>query len=366
MFDRLAHADGRDMISIFIPTHTRGREVHQGSIQLKNQLNEADDELERRGWGHHDRQNRLGAGRDLLDDREFWEHQGRGLAVYIGESGVDATLALATRLAPRSMVLPVYQMRPLLPDLETLTATVLALTMGWVALFATRGAALQPLDADLPASFEDVNWFVDRERQSQQHPAPAGARGNRHGHDPSLRQEEDVDRFLRAVSDSVADVSSPSPLVVLGDDDLVNRFQAIHRSPVTRRDRGGISGSDLVGEVERRFSEINDRLAIEREAAWIDEARAAIGTGRAQIEIDEALPAAMEGRVASVVVQHEAPPVWGRLDGNSLEVRAAQEPRLGDVDLIDRLVVEARFTGADLHAVEADIGGRPFATILRY
>ena len=366
VFDRLAITDGRDLISIFIPTHTRGREVHQGTIRLKNQLAGADDELERRGWSLHDRQERLDNGRDLLDDRDFWEHQDQGLAVYIGESGVDATLALSTSPSAQTMVLPVFQMRPLLPDLAALTATVLALTRGWVGLFSARGSILQPVDADLPASFEDVNWFVDREPQSQRHPVSAGTPGSGHGHEPRLRQDEDLDRFLRAVSDSVTDAFPSFPLVVLGDDELVNRFQAIHPAPVIKRERGGLSGSDLAAEVEKGFSEIRDRLAIEREASWIDEARAAIGTGRAEVAIEEALPAAIGGRVATVVIHHEAAPIWGRVDGTSLEVRAHREERVGDVDLLDRLVVEARSTGADLHAVGAEIEGHPFTTVLRY
>lgn len=365
-FDRLSSVHGEDLISIFIPTHIRGREVRQDPIRLKNELQSADETLQGLGWSLHDRQARLSGAWDLLEDREFWEHQEPGLAVYIGERGLEAVFGMSTSPGAATLVLPVFQMRPLLPDLEPITATVLALTRGWVALFSARDSAFEEMDADLPSSFQDVNWFVDREQQRQHHPARTGAGGNRHGHEPSLRAEEDLNRFLRAVSDAVEKESPAGPLVVLGDDDVVTRFESVHHTPIVRRDKGGLSGVETTAEVEERFSAISQQLAIEREAAWIDEARSAIGTGQAVSLIDEALPAAAAGRVRSVVLHHETVPVWGRVGAGSTEVISHEERTVGDVDLIDRLVVEARSTGADLHAVGADIEGRPFAALLRY
>lgn len=87
IFDELAATSGRDLISIFIPTHRRGRDVAQDRIRLKNRLSEVEAELDALGWKSRDRSNRLAMAETLLDDREFWEHQDEGLALYIGEDG---------------------------------------------------------------------------------------------------------------------------------------------------------------------------------------------------------------------------------------------------------------------------------------
>jgi hypothetical protein len=86
----------------------------------------------------------------------------------------------------------------------------------------------------------------------------------------------------------------------------------------------------------------------------------------AMVEVEDAVPAAMTGRVERVLVDRTAPPIWGRLDEMTLEVEihSAHEP--GDVDLLDRMVVWARDKGAEIVATESVPDGRPFIASLRY
>ncbi len=59
-------------------------------------------------------------------------------------------------------------------------------------------------------------------------------------------------------------------------------------------------------------------------------------------------------------------PIWGRLDATEMTVEINDEPRPGDVDLLDRLVVESRRTGSSITTVAEAIEGDSFIATHRY
>ena len=224
LFDHLTDQSGSDLISILIPTHQRGRDVAQDPIRLKNQLSEVEDRLEQMGWKPRQRSERLAAARELLEDKEFWEHQSAGLALYVDDSSDVTPVAVPIQLEPNSYVAQSFHVRHIVPGMGIARVPILVLTKNAVRLLRGTRFAIEQIDTDLPDSFEDVNWFVDREKARQQHPDRAGSSRNRHGHEPSSREEADRNRFLRAVADALDPEVIEEPLVVVGDDDLVERF----------------------------------------------------------------------------------------------------------------------------------------------
>jgi hypothetical protein len=196
VFDSLAAASGEDLISVFLPTHKKGRDVAQDKIRLKNQLSAIDDTLAGLGWKPRRRSQRLSAAHDLLDDLEFWEHQNGGLAVYIDDAGEVVPVATTRPVHSEPVVMAVFMLRLIAGDLNGFDLPVLALTKGQVSLFKVNETGAEEISAEFP-SYDDVNWFVDREKERQQHPDMAGTDRGRHGHDPSDRNDEDLARFLR-------------------------------------------------------------------------------------------------------------------------------------------------------------------------
>lgn len=108
LFDEMANRGGSDLISIFTPTHSKGRDVSQDRIRLKNLLGNADSDLEELGFKPRERKDRLRNARDLLDDREFWEHQAEGLAIYIDDDGEVNPVSLDHEVAESAYVMPVF------------------------------------------------------------------------------------------------------------------------------------------------------------------------------------------------------------------------------------------------------------------
>jgi hypothetical protein len=364
LFDRLASLVGRDQISIYMPTHQRGREVSQDRIRLKNELTRASEQLSDRGWKPRERSERLAGAEMLLDDRDFWEHQSEGLGMFIDDSGEVTAVSLSRAVGPVCMVMPVYSLRTLAGELHRPVLQVLALTRGFVGLYrADLGEAIS-LDSDLPESFEDVNWFVDREKQRQQHPDRAGTSRGRHGHEAGARVEEDTRRFLREVSDALP--AGADPLVVLGDDDLVSRFEKETDRATVSPPNSGLSVPVANPRIHELVRPVVEDLERDAEETALAEAKEQIGLGNTALEIETALKEAISGRIERVVFDRGADPIWGRVDDATLEVIVSEERSISDVDLLDRLVVSTISNGGSIRAVDTPVDGRPFVGIRRY
>jgi len=364
LWDELVAVSGEDLLSIFLPTHRRGREVSQDPIVLKNELAAAASRLEAMGWKPRDRSERFRHVEGLLDDREFWEHQDLGLAIYVGDDGLFRAVELPVRLSPANHVLGVYLVRPIVAALTDLQAPVLALTRDVVGVFMATARGAKAVEADLP-TFGDVNWFVDRETQRQQHPDGAGGKQSRHGHEPSARAGEDLARFLREVDAALDNLGLAEPLIVLGDDNLVARFSDVTGREIVSPDNSGIPtglSPEIVGELSR--PSVVD-LERHRSESMMDLAWDRIGVGLGTMDIEEAVAAAFTGRIADLLIDVDADPIWGRIDSRTLEVETHESQRAGDVDLLDRVVVWSRQHGASI-SIGTGESGSPFMAVFRY
>jgi hypothetical protein len=300
----------------------------------------------------------------LLEDREFWEHQDLGLAIYVGEEGSFRAVELPVGLSPANHILGIYLVRPIVAALTDQMVPVLALTRDEVGVFMANAKGATSVPADLP-NFGEVNWFVDRETQRQQHPDGAGGKQSRHGHEPSARADEDLARFLREVDTALDGMGFARPLIVLGDDNLVARFADVTGRDILSPDNSGIPTSlspEIVGELSRPSVLDLDR---QRSKSMIDLAREKIGLGLGTMDIEEAVAGAFTGRIADLVIEVDADPIWGRIDSRTLKVDTHERQRAGDVDLLDRLVVWSRQHGASI-SIGTDDSRSPFMAVFRY
>lgn len=366
-FDELSRRSGVDLISIFIPTHQIGRDVVQDPIRLKNQLAAVDGHLESVGWKARDRTDRVAAATSLLDDKEFWEHQSAGLGVFIDDEGEVVSVSIPVSVEPFAHVGQVFHIRHLVPGMGVARVPILVLARNVVRLLFGTRYDIDELDVDLPSSLDDVNWFVDREKERQQHPDASGTTRNRHGHEPSAREDEDLARFLRAVADALPRQVADGPLVVLGDDDLVERFRSLVDFETVSPRHSGVSAPHDDAMILDRATPALEGIESSREARALKGALDSLGVGRASQSLEEAISGAIAGRVGEVVMRRGLPPVWGRLDATRMTVDIRrEEARPGDLDLLDRLVVEAYKTGARISTIAEPIEPSGFIAINRY
>jgi hypothetical protein len=70
--------------------------------------------------------------------------------------------------------------------------------------------------------------------------------------------------------------------------------------------------------------------------------------------------------LGNLVFNAEMAPAWGRVDESNLEVTLHDEPEPADVDLVDRLVVFAINSGAEINPVSSDVDDRQLVAIQRF
>jgi hypothetical protein len=79
----------------------------------------------------------------------------------------------------------------------------------------------------------------------------------------------------------------------------------------------------------------------------------AIGTGLASCDLAEVIGAAYEGRVGALIVRR-ADRRWGLFDMIERRVEEHEEPRDGDVDLVDLAVRQTALHGGDVFITDAE------------
>jgi hypothetical protein len=258
-----------------------------------------------------------------------------------------------------------FHLRPLVASIELVELPVLVLTKSGVRLYRLSRHHIHRLDVDLPKSFDDVNWFVDREKQRQQHPNKAAFKRSGHGHEGGSR-DEDLARYLRAVAEAILEPIGDQTLIVLGDDNLADRFIKIANQEAVSPAQSGIDDPDNLEEIRRLAVPViaDHSAAIVEE--MVESARSHLNTGGAITDLTEALIASFSGRIATLLIDAGAAPIWGAFDPQLMRISRHKRQEPFSVDLLDRLVVKALGTGATVINTEKPIDGQPFVAILRY
>lgn len=365
LFESLRKLEGDSLVSIYVPTHVRGADFEQDRIRFKNEVARAEELLERAGWKPREREERLSAAIDLISNRDFWRYQEEGLGVFIGDDAELIAVAIPGGTQQVSVLSRTFHIRPLVAALESTELSVLVLTKGGVALYRVSTNQADRVEAALPRSFEDVNWFVDREKQRQQHPGRVGLKRSGHGHEGGTR-DEDLARYLRAVAEAIPAPAGDGPLVVLGDDNLTDRFIGFFDHEAVSPADSGVADPDNMEEVRRLAVPIVAARSAETARNTADQARSSLNTGDAITDLEEAMMSAVGGRVGTLVIDADATPKWGSFDAESGELTEHDHQEPYSVDLLDRLVVEAMATGAVVTNYPGLVDGHSFVAIPRY
>lgn len=224
-------------VSIFLPTHIRGREIRQDPIRLKNLVAEATERLVATGMGAADAEAFVEPAATLVDDYAFWQDQNQGLAVFL-DGDAARWFKVPSDLDEHVTVGPGYRVKPLLPILSSDGAfLVLTITADEVALFdASRFAVAKIEPTNLPSSVDDIPGQPDYENVSHASPAARPQTGSIgattaqvYGDSPTewnkARLVDFVRRVAAALEQHVADTSVP--VVLVADAQIGGHFRKL-------------------------------------------------------------------------------------------------------------------------------------------
>ncbi len=366
-------------VSIFLPTHVRGSEIRQDPIRLKNLAAEARDKLLAAGLARAAADEMLAPAAALVEDHKFWQHQSRGLALFLNGGGARH-YKVPLPLREQAVVGAGFRVRPLLPVLAADGAfLVLTITADRVRLFeASRFAMAEDETADLPRGLDEVKGEPDYENPVQAAPVArphtasiAIANAQVYGDSPAEWRKGRLVELVRRVASALQArlASDPIPVVLVADAETGGHFQKL-----------AALGPLLAGVVETNpeamdegalhqaaYAVVRPRFEADREQA-VERFQALLGAGdaRAATGIEAVVRAAYQGRIDALLLA-EGEAAWGRYDESADEVAVGEGFAGTGEDLLDAAMVRTlRHGGFHVLPQEEMPDAAPAAAILRY
>ena len=363
LLKELASHRNEPCVTIYIPTHVKGREIEQDPIRLKNAISTAEAELEKLGVDDGRKATLLARMRDRIDDRDFWRHQGSGLAIF-ASSTMYEEVRLRVPVNERVRVSDRFLITPLVEATGEHSVYVLALSRGNARLFqlGEQGGAELELPEGTPRSMEDANWFIDREAQLQDRAKTTG--GEFHGHgDTGGTERADLRRFLRELSDGVKVVVGDNPVIVAAVNELAAAYQHDAHHRVSQHVIPGNPDNLDLTELRERAANVIEASRSEKMSELEHRWNESLGRKTATKGIISTVIAAHHGRVETLLVG-DTSPIWGTFDPDEVEVIVYDERGHDHRNLVDDSIRATLRHGGKIvrvRKIEDDIG-----SLLRY
>ena len=347
-------------VSIFLPTHRAGQEIQQDPIRLKNLLKQAESQLISDGSRPAEARELLAPVEDLLDDAAFWRHQQDGLAVFRSRD-VLRVYRVPLALPEFTSVANRFYVKPLLPLLiNDARFYMLALSQKAVRLLECSRDSLQQIDVpDVPQGMEAA-LPEGPSPQLQRHSLPMDGRtaSRFHGHGVGT---DDVDvvnltRYFHRVNDGLHDIlkHQQAPLILACVEYLGPIYREVASYPhilkeIVAGNPDGVKNEEL-HQKGWSLAEPHFQKAREEAAAQYHEG---LAKGRAAHSLAEILPAAHQGRIATLFVPLGVRR-WGRFVFDSLSLEEHEKEQPGDDELLDLAAMQTLMHAGTVYGVTPD------------
>lgn len=352
----LISKNGKELVTITLPTHKKGEESKQDPIRFKNLLTKTSNILQERGKKEAEAEEYLKEAYDLLEKPMFWSHVDHGLAVYLNETDFEVH-KLPYSVEEQVYVNDHHLVTPLLPMMSLDGRfSILAISRQSARLLeCTRNEVTDITPADVSNSVEDY-LEVDPEKQLQFHSGAKGQKAMYFGHGAS---EEDrkivVEQFFREFEKGVTSAmrKNGDPLVLIGLPDNVSLYKKVNNY------------SRMLDEhINHNPDELSDQKV--RDKGWDVikkhflkdmynslEEFSKQGDGKVSNNLGDIVEATVMGRSQTVFVSR-GESKWGKYDEENQTVHFSAEPKNGDVELLNWLTITAHKQGSKVFILPKD------------
>jgi hypothetical protein len=359
-FEKLAQKHEPHCVSIYIPTHRvneEGDAMQRDQIQLKNQVQEAEKQLTAFGMKESATAPYLRPITDLLEKTEFWLHNDQGLAIFLSKEGIEYHRAPAS-FTPYTYVGTHFYLKPLAPLIrDQQKHFILLLSLGEVALYEVTAQTVDKFQTGrkLPQELAEVVGYDYEESHLQQrtgHGERGEADGIYHGHGAGNESEkkEEILKYFRKIEDILTrDLNALKlPLLVACVDYLFPLYKEANTYPHLMDEHlsGNMEHEDLKDLAER--SRALFRRKNEKELEHVKERfEEALSQGRAGYKAENTVPAALSGRVESLLLSRDTH-IWGTYREKTHSVETTEVRKVGDSDLLDLAATHTVLNGGEV------------------
>ena len=375
---KLIEQQGKWCVSLYMPTHRMGREQQQDPIRLKNLLAEAETKLLANGIRRPETQKLMDPAEQLLWNRNFWQHQSDGLAIFLAKD-LCTIYRLPATFEEFVIIANSFHIKPLLPLLGRVgTFYVLALSMNNVRLFQGTPDTISEITLDFPTNMEEALWTDDPEKYLNLHSSRKTTNATRggapvfHGHNISDEEKTSILRFFQSINQGLSNLIDDKtiPMVLAGVDYLL----PIYREASTYQNilEDGVVGNpdrENLKELHEQAWNIARPLFEESQKKAYEKFEQLRGqqSDLAAADLETAVKAARFGQVETLFVPLGVQ-AWGRYDADKNQVIRASEPGAEFEDLLDIAAAETILNSGQVFAIPGEQmpGDGEVAVILRY
>jgi hypothetical protein len=377
---QLINTSGEWCVSIYLPTHKFGREQQQDPIRFKNLMTKAQEKLLDSGLRKPEVQELMRPAESLLDDKDFWQHQSDGLAVFLSPN-TSQIFRLPTKFDEVVIVANNFHIKPLLPLLsKDGKFYILALSMNEVRLFLGTRDAIDNIDlGNIPANMQEALWMDDPEKHTDFHTGTSNARaeGMRqavfHGHGAKEADEKtNILRFFQHINQGLNDLLEEQdiPMILAGVDYLlpIYREANTYASLLDKSLEGNPEELDAI-ELRKLAWELVQPIFKEDQKQALEHFEQLDGqeNGLASKDLKTVVKAANFGRVETLFVPLGVQR-WGKYDTQQNMVIVNEAPDPDNEDLLDFAAMHTLFNSGKVYAIQPEKipGNGELAAILRY
>lgn len=358
-FIALATGEAASCVSIFIPVHRSGVEVNemQDAIRLKDKLLEAERTLAENGTDQDTIDRILKGGFSLFDQRDFWNVQLEGLAVFMSDRFFKH-LKLPFPVKEELLIDSSFNITPLLPLMDNQQFYLLVLSRDDSTLY--RGDAFdltevkvaglpQKLNVELGVGgHRPVFRGTDASKQADEEEKNAGESGD------SVYLMNGLKKADHALMEEEASSAEKLPLLLAGTGFLAENFKKISHY-------GNIVEEILAGNFEQEDKSSLHQQAKEKLASYFNKnTMEALQTfyENSATELtssipEEVIPATYYKKVSDLFVQKDEH-LWGEFIETANLLKIHEQPLKGDTCLINKAVVKTLQNGGAVHVMEKD------------
>lgn len=368
-------------VSIYLPTHRFGREQQQDPIRFKNLITQAQEKLLESGLRRPEVQEMIHPAENLLEDKDFWQRQSDGLAVFLAPD-FSRIYRLPSKFDELLVVASNFQIKPLLPLLaENGQFYILALSLNEIRLFLSTRDTINRVDLpDVPTSMQEALWMDDPEKHLDFHTAkknpstsadrPAMFHGQ--GVQADEQEKKNILRYFKLVDNGLSRLLSDItiPMVLAGVDYLLPIYhQANTYSNVL--DEGLEGNPEELDEKKLHKSawELVEPRFVQEQKEALEQFKQLHGQKNdlASDDLKAVVKAANFGRVDTLIVPSGVQR-WGRYDAQENKVVLETEPKPGNEDLLDLAAARTLFNSGKVFTVQPENlpGDGDLAAIMRY
>lgn len=365
-------------LSIFTPTVRLGPQTTQNPIRLKNLLDQAEHQLRGAGMEHGDIRNFLSPLQEMVDNRDYWQTQGQGLAIF---RSPDYFRVLQMPIEFDEMVYlnDRFYVKPLIPILEDNgDFYLLALSMNEVRLYKGDRNSIRKVDlGDTPTSMAEALGYSNVQSYVQPHASNKKASGSQRqamfygqGDSNEDTKKDDILRFFQILEKGVyKKIGDDSyPLILAGVEYLLPIYRDVNTYPHLYDEAVTGNPEDLHPEELRKEAwQLVHPFYEQARAGAFDAYHILANKNRASTDIREIVPAAFFGQVDILLVS-EGLRIWGRFDQENNQVIVHQRQEQGDEDLTDLATAFTLSNNGTIYTLDAVNmpDGATIAATLRY